>query len=71
MSNKRVKPICPNCGSDDVNLVTTIVREWDVAAQEWEQNDDLCEVKEYCAECDWSIVADWVDADVMEPAVDA
>lgn len=59
MAEPKTKPICSECGSDDV-LMDAYAR-WDVDAQEWVLNsthdDTVCERCEGECSLDWEDVA--------------
>jgi hypothetical protein len=60
---KRVKPVCPDCGGD-VTLLTTECQHWDVDDQEWYNDHEHSE--EWCNDCDGGIEAKWVPIEEAE-----
>lgn len=65
---KKTKPICPECGSDDIKFDAWI--SWNVIGQNWEVANEfdngVCEVCAQTSQGDFNHAL-WVDAD-LEPA---
>lgn len=65
MTKPKEKPVCTQCGSDDV--LADAYAWWDVDKQEWALSNTFD--NSYCEDCEGECSLEWVPADEDEDAV--
>ncbi len=64
---KKTKPVCPECGSDDIQLDAQVT--WDAIRQDWDVHN-VNETGGWCVACDDEFkYAEWTDADLAAGAM--
>lgn len=53
----KTKPVCEECGSDNVWVDATAA--WDIATQKWVLESTF--QQEYCEQCDGETTLEWVE----------
>ena len=57
MTDKKQKPVCPECGSDNIRVIT--LGNWDIETQQWHDDEESDGFD--CFDCDeQSDEPDWI-----------